>query len=143
MPVKGTIARGYIPYPYKGIAQQPANPLSNPLMPTKAVLETGKKKFLTFCSPCHGNYADGETRLRGQFPKPPSLHSTKVREWADGNIFHVIMVGQNVMPSYANQVTADEAWSIIHYVRSLQKAMNASEEDIQTYKKEVGDNVTK
>jgi mono/diheme cytochrome c family protein len=143
MPVKGTVARGYIPYPYKGIAQQPAMPLSNPLMPTKAVLELGKKKFLTFCSPCHGNYADGESRLRGQFPKPPSLHSTKVREWADGNIFHVIMVGQNVMPSYANQVTADEAWSIIYYVRSLQKAKNASEEDIQTYKKEVGDNVTK
>ncbi len=136
MPVKGTVARGYIPYPYKGIAQQPAVPLSNPLLPSKAVLELGQKKFLTFCSPCHGNYADGESRLRGQFPKPPSLHSTKVREWADGNIFHVVMVGQNVMPSYANQLTADEAWSIIHYIRSLQKAKNASEEDIQTYKKE-------
>ncbi len=137
MPVKGTVARGYIPYPYKGIAQQPAVPLSNPLLPSKAVLELGQKKFLTFCSPCHGNYADGESRLRGQFPKPPSLHSTKVREWADGNIFHVIMVGQNVMPSYANQLTTDEAWSIIHYIRSLQKAKNASEEDIQSYKKEV------
>lgn len=137
MPVKGTVARGYIPYPYKGIAQQPAVPLSNPLLPSKAVLELGHRKFLTFCSPCHGNYADGESRLRGQFPKPPSLHSTKVREWADGNIFHVIMVGQNVMPSYANQLTADEAWSIIHYIRSLQKAKNASEEDIQSYKKEV------
>jgi mono/diheme cytochrome c family protein len=137
MPVKGTVARGYIPYPYKGIAQQPAVPLSNPILPSKAVLELGQKKFLTFCSPCHGNYADGESRLRGQFPKPPSLHSTKVREWADGNIFHVIMVGQNVMPSYANQLTADEAWSIIHYIRSLQKAKNASEEDIQSYKKEV------
>lgn len=136
MPVKGTVARGYIPYPYKGIAQQPAVPLSNPLLPSKAVLDLGQKKFLTFCSPCHGNYADGESRLRGQFPKPPSLHSTKVREWADGNIFHVIMVGQNVMPSYANQLTADEAWSIIHYIRSLQKAKNASDEDIQSYKKE-------
>jgi mono/diheme cytochrome c family protein len=143
LPVKGTVARGYIPYPYKGMTQQPAVPLSNPLLPTAPVLETGKKKFLTFCSPCHGNYADGASRLHGQFPKPPSLHSTKVREWADGNIFHVIMVGQNVMPSYANQVSADEAWSIIHYIRSVQKAMNASEEDIQTYKKEGSDNVAK
>jgi len=139
-PVKGTVARGYMPYPYKGIAQQPATPLSNPLLPTKAVLETGKKKFLTFCSPCHGNYADGDGRLRGQFPKPPSLHSAKVRDWADGNVFHVIMVGQNVMPSYANQVTTDEAWSIIHYLRTMQKAKNASEDDIKEYKKEVTNN---
>ena len=142
-PVKGTVARGFIPYAYKGIAQQPAIPLSNPLLPSKAVLETGKRKFLTFCSPCHGNYAEGDSRLRGQFPKPPSLHSTKVREWADGNIYHVIMVGQNVMPSYANQLTTDEAWSIIHYVRTLQKAKNATEDDIKVYKKEVTENVTK
>ena len=62
-PVPGTVARGEIPYPYKGHPEQAALYLRNPLLPTKAVLERGKEKFLTFCSPCHGNFAEGNSRL--------------------------------------------------------------------------------
>ncbi|MCE1187514.1 MAG: DUF3341 domain-containing protein, partial [Ignavibacteria bacterium] len=142
-PVAGTVARGFLPYEYKGQKEQPLNPVTNPLLPTKQVLELGQKKFLTYCSPCHGNYAEGDSRLRGQFPKPPSLHSQKVRDWADGNIYHVIMTGQNVMPSYSSQITNNEAWAIITYVRALQKAKNATLDEIQQVKKEVSVNGTK
>ncbi|GAB6282321.1 MAG: hypothetical protein STSR0008_10660 [Ignavibacterium sp.] len=135
MPVKGTVSREYIPYVYAGQMQQPENPLVNPMPSTKEVLELGKKKFNTFCSPCHGNFGDGDSRLRGQFPNPPSLHSTKVREWKDGNIYHVITNGQNVMPSYASQLSSDERWAIINYIRALQRAKNASESDIQLVQK--------
>lgn len=135
MPVKGTVSREFIPYVYAGQMQQPENPIVNPLPSTKEILELGKKKFNTFCSPCHGNFGDGDSRLRGQFPNPPSLHSTKVREWKDGNIYHVITNGQNVMPSYASQLSSDERWAIINYIRALQRAKNASESDIQLVQK--------
>lgn len=135
MPVKGTVSRELIPYVYAGQMQQPENPIVNPLPSTKEVLELGKKKYNTFCSPCHGNFGDGDSRLRGQFPNPPSLHSTKVREWKDGNIYHVITNGQNVMPSYASQLSSDERWAIINYIRALQRAKNASETDIQLVQK--------
>lgn len=135
MPVKGTVSRELIPYVYAGQMQQPENPIVNPLPSTKKVLELGKKKYNTFCSPCHGNFGDGDSRLRGQFPNPPSLHSTKVREWKDGNIYHVITNGQNVMPSYASQLSSDERWAIINYIRALQRAKNASETDIQLVQK--------
>jgi len=141
-PVEGTVARGFIPYEYKGLAA-PVVPLSNPLLPTASTLDLGKKRFLTFCSPCHGNLGDGDSRLRGQFPNPPSLHSEKVRTWQDGNIYHVITNGQNVMPSYASQLSRDERWAVIHYIRALQKAKNASPSEIVTAKKESSANVAK
>jgi hypothetical protein len=130
-PVDGTVARGVLPYPFKGQPDSAGKYLVNPLMPTKEVLENGKQKFLTFCSPCHGNFAQGDSRLRGQFPNPPTLHSDKVRNWPDGNIYHVITEGQNVMPSYAPQIARDDRWAIIHYLRALQRAQNAKESDLK------------
>ena len=86
---------------------------------------------MTFCSPCHGNFGRGDSRLRGQFPNPPTLHSEKVRNWPDGSIFHVITEGQNVMPSYATQVPRENRWAIIQYIRVLQRAQNAKESDLK------------
>ncbi len=57
-PVEGTVARGEIPYPYKGVTN-PTEVLSNPTIPTKEVLELGKKKFLTFCSPMSWKFCPG------------------------------------------------------------------------------------
>ena len=68
--------------------------------------------------------------MKDQFPKPPSLHNQKVLNWSDGNIYHVITNGQNVMPSYSEQVSVDDRWAIIHYIRTLQRSKNASDEDL-------------
>ena len=130
-PVEGTVARGFLPYPYKGNPDDAGKYLINPLLATKDVLEQGKAKYLTFCSPCHGNFARGDNRLQGQFPNPPTLHSDKVRNWPDGNIYHVITEGQNAMPSYARQLSPEDRWKIILYVRALQRAQNAKESDLK------------
>lgn len=134
-PVEGTVARGFAPYPYMGIAE-PKEYLVNPILPTKASFDLGKRKFLTFCSPCHGNFADGDSRLRGQFPSPPSLHTQRAIDFPDGRIYHVITNGQNAMPSYASQITREERWSIVNYIRVLQRAENASTVDIKEIKQE-------
>lgn len=139
-PVEGTVARGFIPYPFMGQAN-PTEVLSNPFLPTKENLALGKEKYLTFCSPCHGNFGDGDSRLRGQFPNPPTLHSARAREFSDGMIYHIITNGQNVMPSYASQVTREERWAIVNYIRVLQRAKNAKDSDLVQINKETGSNV--
>ena len=141
-PVEGTVARGFLPYPYKGEAT-PKEVLSNPFLPTKENLALGKDKYNIYCSPCHGYFADGDSRLRGQFPSPPSLHSKRAIGFSDGMVYHIITNGQNVMPSYASQITRDERWAIVNYVRVLQRAKNASEADLNEIKKEAGENGTK
>ncbi len=142
MPVKGTVAKGFMPYPFQGQAQ-PKEVLSNPILPSKEILELGQRKFLTFCSPCHGNYADGDSRLKGQFPPGPTLHSDRIVAYTDGMIYNIITNGQNSMPSYAYQITRDQRWAIIDYIRVLQRAQNPKESDFQAIKelkKETGKN---
>jgi cytochrome c len=138
-PVKGTIARGFMPYPFMGV-DSPKVFLSDPLLPTKEVLELGQKKFLTYCSPCHGNLGEGNGRLQGQFPNGPTFHSNAVINMSDGQIYHIITNGRNVMPSYASQITRKERWAIINYIRVLQRAENASEEDAKIAKEESSKN---
>lgn len=140
LPVEGTVARGFIPYPYSG-QTNPTEVLSNPTLPTKENLELGKAKFFTYCSPCHGYFADGDSRLRGQFPNPPTLHSKRAKDFSDGMIYHIITNGQNAMPSYAAQISRDERWAIVNYVRVLQRAKNASDQDLIDMNKEAGSNV--
>ncbi len=135
LPLEGTVARGFIPYPFIG-ETTPTEVLSNPYFPTKENLELGKKKYLTYCSPCHGNFGDGDSRLAGQFPNPPTFHSDRGRNFEDGMIYHIITNGQNVMPSYASQVTREERWAIVNYIRVLQRANNATESDVKYVKSE-------
>jgi len=130
LPVEGTVAQGFIPYAYMGDANPP-EVLSNPYLPTVENLKLGEKKFLTFCSPCHGNYGDGDSRLRGQFPNPPTLHSERARNFEDGLIYHIITNGQNSMPSYASQISREERWAIVNYIRVLQRAKNATDDDLE------------
>ena len=129
-PVDGTVARNQMPYQYLGHPELAVN-LVNPSAPTKENFELGKKKFDIYCSPCHGYFGKGDGRLNNQFITPPSLQSEKIRSWKDGQIFHVITEGQNSMPSYAKQILPEERWAIVDYVRVIQRAMNAKEEDIK------------
>lgn len=129
-PVKGTVARGFIPYQFKDKPEEAAKLLVNPLIPNTENIELGKNKYNTYCSPCHGYLAEGDSRLNGQFPNPPSLHSEKLRTWSDGRIYHVIVEGQNVMPSYRTQLSREERWAVINYLRVLQRSLNAKETDL-------------
>ena len=143
-PVKGTVPRNFIPYAYEG-QTDPKEVLANPILPTNKVLELGQKKFLTFCSPCHGDYGDGDSRLMGQFPAGPTLHSARVIGFSDGHIYNIITNGQNAMPSYARQITMEQRWAIINYIRVLQRAQNPKPSDfteIQEINKESGKNAS-
>jgi len=129
-PVQGSVARGFIPYPFKDKPEEAGKLLVNPLIPDKDNLEVGKNKYNIYCSPCHGYLAEGDSRLNDQFPNPPSLHSEKVRTWSDGRLYHVIVEGQNVMPSYSYQLSRQERWAVVNYLRVLQRSLNAKETDL-------------
>ena len=130
-PVEGTVARGFMPYEFKGMPDSMVVATPNPLPVTQKVLDLGKKRFDTYCSPCHGFYGKGDSRMRGQFPVPPTLHSQKVTNWKDANIYHVITNGQNTMPSYQSSISRDDRWAIIHYLRVLQRSQNAPDSDVE------------
>jgi len=132
-PVAGTLPMDVFPYPIEGKDEAAAKlaeaTLVNPLAPTIEVLKRGQKIFNTYCIVCHGERAEGNGPIVGPnlFPAPPSLHTEQARNFKDGRIFHVITRGQNKMPSYADVLVPEDRWSVVHYVRALQKAMQTDE----------------
>lgn len=137
-PPKGTVPVGYTPYKYTtDQAEEAGTNLKNPLPVTMEVLARGQKAYDTYCVACHGPMGKGDGTIVPKFPMPPSLHSEKVRNWSDGRIFHLITVGQNLMPSYASQITVKDRWAIIEYVRAMQRSVNPSSEDVEALKKAV------
>ena len=121
-PQPGTVAVGEIPYPYaQNEADKAGADLVNPLKPTPDVIAHGRFVFENVCIACHGPKAAGDGTVTALFPKPPSLMTQKVRDWPDGQLFHRPMRGQNSMPSHARQVDQRDAWSVILYIREMQK----------------------
>jgi mono/diheme cytochrome c family protein len=79
-----------------------------------------------FCINCHGTLADGNGNLftSGLYTfKPASLVNDKVKNIPDGEIYHVITVGQGVMMAYGGIVRPEDRWKIVMYVRELQKSV--------------------
>jgi len=128
MPVEGTVARGYAPYPYKAksfVDQQAAGlELENPIAVDNQVLAEGKRQYDIYCMICHGEYGKGDGHLytSGLFvAKPTSLVEEYVQSKPDGEIYHVITVGSlsGLMGPHGPQIKAENRWKIIHYVRNL------------------------
>ena len=121
-PQPGTVAVAEVPYPYaQNEADRAGAELVNPLQPTPEVIAHGQFVFEHVCITCHGPKGAGDGHVTALFPKPPSLMTQKVRDWPDGQLFHRPMRGQNSMPSHARQVDAHDVWSVIHYIRQMQK----------------------
>jgi len=131
-PVPGTVPRGFTPYRYRSedslLAQRD---LVNPLPKTADVLGRGQRVYMTYCVVCHGPQGDGQGYIVPKFPMPPSLLSTKVSQWADGRIFHVVTRGQNLMPNYASQILPEDRWAVIHYVRALERSAHPEPQDLR------------
>ena len=134
-PPAGTLAINQEVYHYATDPDGAGRDLKNPIKRTKENLLRGQKLYNTYCIVCHGKRAEGDGYIVPKFPRPPSLHSEKVTKWTDGRIFHVITMGQNLMPSYASQVSVDERWAIINYIRVLQRSLSPTADDLKAFEK--------
>ena len=61
----------------------------------------------------------GPVTQRG-VPPPPSLLAPRAAQMKDGQLFHILTYGQNNMAAYGGQVSREDRWNVIAYVRSLQ-----------------------
>jgi mono/diheme cytochrome c family protein len=130
MPVAETVMRGSIPYLIRN--EEDAGTVANPLPRTQKVLSQGRQLFDNHCAVCHGILGDGHPYLTAAYgAKPANLVSQNIIDLPDGKIHHVIIMGKNAMPSYAADLTDSERWAAVLYVRVLQRALNAKDEDFK------------
>jgi mono/diheme cytochrome c family protein len=130
LPVEGTVARGHMPF--QAASQEEAANLVNPMPRTQAAMELGRKVYGVRCTVCHGALGNGVSTLTSAYgAKPANLMAEQFRAYPDGKIYWAIVKGKNSMPSYAADLSEEERWAVIHYVRALQRAQNAKDEDLR------------
>lgn len=106
-------------------APDEANQLENPLENSEKIISAGKQIFSQLCAVCHGKTGKGDGITASALnPKPADLTSKGVQEQSDGAIYWKIREGRPPMPAFENQLSEQQVWAIVHYIRSLHSAGN-------------------
>lgn len=125
--VAGTVRRGFQPFRYgpePAEAERAGRELKNPFQPTVENLTRGQYIYANHCAVCHGATGAGDGPMIPKYPNPPAYQTEKSKALPEGNMFHVITLGRNNMPSHGAQVSADDRWKVILYIRKLQGKVN-------------------
>ena len=96
-----------------------------PFEVTMEVLARGQERYEIFCSPCHDRLGTGQGMIvRRGFTPARSFHDPRLRDAPAGHFFEVMTQGFGQMPSYANQLSEQDHWAVIAYIRALQLSRN-------------------
>lgn len=133
-PPQHTEPIGFDRYPYPNTKEgyEASVAFMNPLETNGANLVQGKRLYLVYCSPCHGESGDGQGHIvqldKGISAVPPyhgadamSSRGGLMKDMPAGKIYHTIYYGLNAMGSHASQLSPEERWKVVMYVQQLQK----------------------
>jgi mono/diheme cytochrome c family protein len=102
-----------------------------PVEVTPQLLERGMQRYNINCAVCHGPTAAGDGIVKQYgLATVVTLQDERIRNMADGEIFNTITHGKNTMMSYGPNVTVNDRWAIIAYLRVLQRSQNATLADV-------------
>lgn len=135
--VDGTVARGML-WDEPGFATGKDGDAYLTAVPANLVVDEdflarGRERYAIYCAPCHGFGGAGDgavavraTRLQGEgqarWVAPTDLHGELVVDQPDGQLFESISNGIRNMPGYKGQISKEDRWAIVTYVRALQRA---------------------
>ena len=98
-------------------------------------LARGKQRFEIYCSACHGYAGQGDGLVnkramglaaagKASWTTAKSLHDPVVKDLKQnpvGRLFNTISYGRGTMGPYKDQITAEDRWAIVAYVKALQE----------------------
>ncbi|MES2647400.1 MAG: cytochrome c [Bacteroidota bacterium] len=134
MPVTGTVSRGenYVYHIERDLPGDTANytasnAVANPVTSLTPEMYTETERlYLINCAICHGSKLDGNGPLwkdgAGPFPAKPAtlVGDAKYEAMSDGMMYYSITYGKNLMGSYASQLSPQQRWDMIYYIKSKQ-----------------------
>lgn len=124
---------GSVPFYYEDTEEErlraTAEIIENPYPITTIGLAQGKELYNIFCGICHGSKGDGlgylvsEDNPNAKYPaQPANMIQGDLLTASNGRYYFAIMHGKNVMGGYADKLSYEERWNVIHHIRSLQAA---------------------
>ncbi|CAN5512973.1 cytochrome c [soil metagenome] len=140
MPVTGTVSRSenYVYHVEKDLTGDTVNyaashTVQNPVTSlTKEAYTETERLYLINCAICHGSKLDGNGPLwkdgSGPFPAKPAtlVGDAKYVAMSEGTMYYSVTYGRNLMGSYASQLTPQQRWEIIYYIKNKQGVKGGS-----------------
>jgi len=141
-PVEGTIARG-MPgtdsHLTQGIVDDAwATTLPESLVIDKEFLLRGEDRYNIYCAMCHGYDGSGKGIIDARaleleemaWIAPSNYHDQAVRDRPVGHIYNSITNGIRNMPAYGKQLSIEDRWAVVAWVRALQRSKAAGIADV-------------
>ena len=98
-----------------------------PLQIDAADMIRGRERYTISCEVCHGAAGDGKGIVsKYGITTAANYHQDRLRQETDGQLFDTITNGHGQMLGYGYNVTIDDRWRIVMYVRALQRSQNAA-----------------
>jgi mono/diheme cytochrome c family protein len=104
---------------------------------SEQTMARGKERFGIYCAPCHGQggLGDGMVHKRadalGQgWIAPTNVTQAYLRQQPVGELYNTITHGIRNMPAYGPQITPEDRWAIIMYLRALQRGQGGTVNDV-------------
>ena len=130
-PVEGTLRRGDLfPYtlPNDSNGYKMSAEVKDPLPPIDTVqMKEAARLFNINCAICHGPKMDAQGPLAtgGKVPAVANLTLAQYVKMPEGTMFHSITYGKGNMGSYASQLSREQRWMVIQYVKQHQASLSA------------------
>jgi mono/diheme cytochrome c family protein len=105
---------------------------TNPLTVNETMLRRGRERFDIYCSPCHGRLGDGNgiTQKIRVMAAVANLHDKRIVEMTDGEVFNTVSNGKGLMAALGPQLSVEDRWAVIVYLRALQLSQLGSTHDL-------------
>ena len=99
----------------------PADGLRNPWPPTQESVATGSALYATSCASCHGDTGRGDGAAAAALDPAPSDLAVHVPLHTDAEIYDFIANGIDgtAMVARSGELSPDETWHIINYIRKI------------------------
>ena len=103
----------------------------NPLEINAETLQRGQERFNIYCGTCHDRAGTGHGIVGTKSMwLANNLHDPRIMQMVDGEIFHVVSYGRRSMPGYRFQISEQDRWAIVAYVRALQRTTSGTLADV-------------
>jgi mono/diheme cytochrome c family protein len=131
--VAGTVARNQMhdnEYFYTGLVSGKEGD-GFPIALTPEVMQRGQERYNIYCTPCHSRVGNGDGMIVQRGYRPAGdFHTDRLRNAPLGHFFNVMTNGYGAMPDYAAQLTPEDRWAVVAYIRALQLSQAAKSSDV-------------
>jgi len=102
------------------IAPPSAQKVTNPIPSNEQSIAAGKIIYTKNCYDCHGKKGKGDGPKSGDLEVGPKDFTQELfQKQSDGSLFWKITEGRKPMLSFKKEISEEQRWQVINYVRTL------------------------